>query len=501
MVAKAPSKFKRPRTDVDISIPSGYQATAQHEVIHRDRAKTEVTIKLQSAVHPEASAQTLVLLSGEKAIHTLHRWQQRLRLEYFGCSDVASGASDALQACSSARAWEGEGSLELDISILDHQRLHETLQHLQEAGVTGCTFSEDDAHRCSWHITRQGSRSLQCGLVLHSPVKATTPRVGVHVSEMTDWELMCFLEVAGWTPRVAASARQAPPFKLHTASPKDFWIRRGAKTANRPYFLVLANWQRLSKCGVQEIPHLQSASFYTDMLAKIGIGRGKRKTTGGDLHLQVDDGTCEVAKPPKVVAPSASGRTGAREDPSAVEAPAKGKARGSRSVHALTHWWGPCLMTFKAPNSWMARCCRKVSHAKPDRPTTGCTRTLTFHGEIGGEEDMLVRRNLYLWLNSSIRLATRTMHMAEPKFSEKLPSLDELERGRLPDDYNSDGGKDEVPPVKRAKLLALVKKQVPAGSGPPSASDAASATDSTSSSDSDSSWRQTISTRLSCIHK
>jgi len=487
VVAKAPGKLKRPRTDVDVQVPLHYTAVVHHEVLRFDRKAREVSVQLQATSGRLGSAETSMLLSSDGGSHTLIRWSRSGRLVYMsgpaGKDEVAEdpACSAALEACVSACAWHGERSLELDTSVPEHAQLDKALQALSEKGIATCTGCESSTGRRSYQITEAGASSMHCGMVLHKPVKATAPRRGIPVSEMTHWELIKLLEAEGWRARVtaAATAKGIEPFKVHKAAPKIFWFRRNSKIPNKPYLITLASASRFRGQGVQEVPHLKAASYYAELLRSLGLSRGQRRGRSGKataMKLEDDDGT--VVLPTLASSTQGShrggGASGARDgirEPASKASDANAecarRCRG-RNVQERSYAFGPHTMVFKPPNSWQATCCRRVSHAKPDRPGTLCTKTMNYKGVDDGADDHLVQRLLRMWLNMCMEHPTRSGHMGvcRSELLDMVPATDfELMDACLDATYKSDPELQQPPVIGDVGELRKSRKRGRRGAG------------------------------------
>ena len=129
------------------------------------------------------SLETVLLFSGAGSVNTLMRWDSLPGLVYghgwAGRAELkAVSTSKALEAFISAGAWEGETSLELDNSNAVHSELNSALQVLEAEGVTKSVKSEMDSNRIGWQITRAGSATLSCGVVLYNCRSVAIPRAG-----------------------------------------------------------------------------------------------------------------------------------------------------------------------------------------------------------------------------------------------------------------------------------------------------------------------------------
>ena len=473
VVAKSPGSLKRPRTDVDIRIPGQYTAVVQHKILNVDRKGLRVLVELRGASDMQGSAETAMLMSSTGASHTLVRWSRHEGLLYTsGLAEQEEfaegpGCSAALEACISAGAWDGEGALELDMRVAEHTGLEKSLQQLCEKGIVACTVQGE--HRQSYQITKAGGSSLHCGISLHSPVKASMPRDGIPVSDMTSWELIQHLEGCGWQARVATSPRGLESFKVHRASRKIFWFRRSTKTPCRPYLLVLASSSRLRAHGVQEVPHLKAATVYLDMLQSLGMTRVKPRAGSGPLmKLDDDDGT---------VAPLAGSEEAIKRGQRRGGGRSTGARNGDRQAANLaenkitrrrqerSYEWGPHGMIFKPPVTWQATCCRRSSHVKPDTPGTICTRSMSYKGPDNGLEDLKVQRALKRWLNMCMDFPTRAGHMGVAKAAllQDLPEEEDLATACLSADYNSD--REQQIAAASASIPALRRRRWHRGAG------------------------------------
>jgi len=223
---------------------------------------------------------------------------------------------------------------------------------------------------------------------------------------MTAWELITMLQEDGWSVDQAKSSSKLEPFSVHRNTPKLIWLNEKNQELSRPYLLCLALRSSLKPHGVQNILHLQSKTYYNEILEAAGLQkhRGRRKLDRrGALELD-DAGMVHKAAAPSKLAGLWNSRVGAKVGArtgtvAAAAGTKKKKAKTTRGSNELSYMWGPHRMTFKSPSSWFAVCCRKASHAKPDKPTTRCTRTTSFKGPPGGEDDLRAQRMLKMWLN------------------------------------------------------------------------------------------------------
>ena len=412
VLSKNPSAMKLPHTDVDIALASGQLAVACHSILNVDDAKQEAVVKMQALSSRSVSGETSFLLSDRLSIDSVERWSRKAELMYFSSRELdgirLDEASKALDACVGAGAWEGEQSLELDISVAEHQNLHVTLTSLAVHGLVKCEQTEDGPRR-SWQITKEGAGELQCGVLLHSPVKVSAPRGQGDPSKMTSWELITHLREDGWSVDQAKSASKLEPFNVQRKKSKIVWLNEKNLGLNHPYLQRLALHSSLKEQGIQTILHLQTQIYYNDILDAAGLrhARGRRKAVRRGA-LDLDDGGMGH-KAAACVKPSETSRrdaaVGVRDGKGGKELkepgpePAAKKAKTGRTTHESSYKFGPHRMTFKPPSSWFAVCCRKVSHAKPDKLTTKCTRTAAFKGAHGGEDSLAAQRMLKAWLN------------------------------------------------------------------------------------------------------
>lgn len=397
-----------PHTDVDIALASGQFAIVCHDVLTVDDAKQETIVKLQALSSRSVSSEASFLLSDKVAMDSVQRWSRK-ELMYFSHREVdgvpLEDASKALEACVGAGAWEGEQSLELDVSAPEHRNLDVTLMCLAEHGLVKCV-QLDDGPRRSWQMTSKGAGELQCGVVLHSPVNVSAARGQNDPDKMTSWELIVRLQADGWSLDQARSANKLEPFNVQRNTPKIVWLNENNQDLSRPYLQCLAWRPSLKAHGIDKISHLQPKTYYNEILEAAGLRhtRGRRKAVRRGA-LQLDDAGM-VHKAAASSNPSATSRghaavgvRGGTDTEAGPKEPAAKKAKTTRATHELTYKFGPHRMAFKRPSSWFAVCCRKVSHSKPDKPSTKCSRTASFKGPRGGHDDLNVQRMLKTWLN------------------------------------------------------------------------------------------------------
>lgn len=248
VVAKAPHSLKRCRTDLDIKLPVDQSAVVLHDFAHVDRKDRVATVKLQPAAHPFAASSALALFNGASHIKFIHSWERRRKLMFLcGKHDQHSQEeSRALEACVAAQAWDGEdAALELDESVRTHAELVASLRTLLEKKVVCCI--REEGTRSSWQISRTGPWAIDTCVVLDSPKSATIPRKGLHVRDMTSWELIQHLKGTGWDTQM--SSRGTPPPVVRSecsdAGPKVIWFKHGNKTARWHYLLALASLEKL----------------------------------------------------------------------------------------------------------------------------------------------------------------------------------------------------------------------------------------------------------------
>ena len=241
-----------------------------------------------------------------------------------------------MAACVEAHAWEGEKTLELDVSFEDHKVLDDSLQLLQLQGIVKSLEADpSNTDRRSWQITAAGAGSVRCGMVLLLPRSATEPRAGVKVESMTARELVWKLEEDGWHARVAFSPAGLEPVRSY--GPQVFWSKKKSKVANMSYLIALAHRNRLFSEGVCNIFHLKPAAYYNELLANIGVSRGKpshRKPRAGRLRLVADDGTAQLIALHRQARKRAGGDT--RDDGTAGAASSSSGARDQKASEQTT---------------------------------------------------------------------------------------------------------------------------------------------------------------------
>ena len=145
-------------------------------------------------------------------------------------------------------------------------------------------------------------------------------------------------------------------------------------------------------------------------------------------------------------------------------------------------------MTYKPPNTWKALCGRSSgSHRNVLNRKTTCTQSKTFKTP---EQEELAQVLLKHWLNECPKYATCLDHMKFRPCSSTCPSAAEVERKKLPDDYNSDddalavrssvGGTAKRPKFAHASTkTAVISSSSPAEES--SSSSSSSSSDSASS--------------------
>ena len=463
VVDARPSRRKRMRTDLMKAISPSHLAVSLHDVVHCDAQERTVTVSLSPSGSPGSGLAGSVsrLFDGMADIQTAMVWEVEQDVVWLWKghereSWLNSGAvPKVLGMLFEAKAWEGVASLPVSE---DQAETLSTLQALEEAGLV--RLMEPDGEHQRWQLCHTAASSpLRCGVRLCRASDALQVRPDQPVMSMTMWELLRVLRDDGFEELPFTQGVEA--FNVTRNAPKKLYSI-GSKWC-RAYLQVLVGRRELQQHGIKVVQHGCKASVYKAMLEASGMLE-KSQRRSKRLNFADAEGLIECAVPGRGNGPSRKGplqrHFGAR-----VPAPAGGVAdgsnaepppptpegaqverrRGPRARHAKTHAWphedGPCLLICKGNSSWQATCPRSHSHRNPDKPSTKCTRTMSYTTDGSGlsEEDVL--RLLRYWLVSCLDYATRTEHMKfKPSISDLPGDVDAFEveaAQKLPSGYTS----------------------------------------------------------------
>ena len=444
VVDARPSRRKRLRTDLMKSISSSHLAVTIHEVLHADAAGKKVTVAMRASGSEHSAAR---LFDGSVDAKKIFTWDIDEDVVWLWRGHEAeawlnAGAVPAvLGMLFAAKAWAGVGKLPVSS---DEEDVLAALRMLRDVGLV--QRLEPEGEQEQWQLLDSARYDLSCGARLCNIQSALRVRPDQPPHAMTLWELLQSLRQDGFEQHPIA--RAAEPFNVQRNGPKKCYSVGGKWC--RAYLEILVRRRELPHQGIKSVPHGCKASLYKAMLDSLGGGK-KRRAKPLRLQFVGEDGLLDPAA--NVVAASrnraVSARFGARvaqvaaatEDDRAAagvgpvevdgdEAPESGApppppaAPVSRRRNAKTHYWphesGPCLLTFKPPQTWQATCPRVRSHRNPDRPKTKCTRTMSFSMGDEGVSEERVLRTLRYWLSKCRCYDTRTQHM------EFRPSLEEI---------------------------------------------------------------------------
>ena len=355
-----------------------------------------------------------------------------------GCN--AAAASDALGTLYKAGALPGlEGGRTFDADVASDARIP-SLRALQAAGYVETAGS---AAVSSWRITEAGQ-----DLITTSPIYAigdTVPKLrhDIPLEQMTELELWDVLVKRGWSPRVWFKTRAfrvhpgfaPPPVCQETGKPKEFWIQEGAKEISRHYLLALL---RIDEVRVAMLLHFKGPAYYKDAL----------KAQRRDVWCNDVDELGDFAK---------ASATNKKTRRPRAHRPA-GKAENTKPNIP----WGSGFLTWKENGKmWQATCPRcYAGHQNLANPDTLCrqARKIRVPGKCRAttmDEETTVRA-LKHWMNSCTLYGDRLAHQRYKPEAADLPTEEEVKKGRLPEDYNSD---DDPHVVRGSK--AVSRKRVP----------------------------------------
>ena len=478
---------KRARTDTAEGLGSSDVIVQHHRIREVCWEAKEVLVYLDAS---GSSTEHRNLLSHPESLNSLLRWQL-LETKYM----LKGGHLPPEAATVLDEMWRCEGQFTTPASSnqatddVSAARL-QGLRVLERRGCVEC-IPEENGGAVTWRLKdHMSSQICAVGRVGRPCPFATARQSELHQSKpanMTLMELMLFLKQEGfafecWSgpPASSSSESEPPPFNLHNRAPKTMLLKAGAIALSRLYLLALAE-PTLKQHGVASVRHCQPDKYYSQLLAPIIGAKEKKKKTVQALTFQVDAGIAAVTaqaelprrmrgkrkdptdpdpnpngpsaipEPAAIANASGSVAAGDAAAPGSVDGSAKAKPKAkpvrTKQQHEKSHKWGAGYLTFKPPNAWQATCHRKQGHKHTLGKATRCTRTRSF---ARPEDETDVLRRLRFWLNTAGDYANRVAHMNAPNASDSLlasPDIDaQLERNRVPDDYDSEQeGPSEVP--------------------------------------------------------
>lgn len=391
---------------------------------------------------------------GRESSHLLHCGRHFSKVLEFDCAPdvgfrgpepVTANMKQALTALMFTGAYNEAGYL----SLPEHEgnaAVCEGLHDLRDLGITDVVDVGDIPH---WFVTQDGAEPIQLSITLSKPRDACALRDGVVHERRSTWELMSALRSDGWQCEVwDASTRRNPkrqqrestdhpPFLVSANGPKIWYVKPDAREVYIGYLRCLSNIATLQAMNVEEVAHFMPKEYYLALLGK----RTRRQR--GNLAICDDAGAAldapiAIARPLPLPIPNEGDAVAPGADGSSARARRTGV---KRVVREETHYYGPCLVTFKPPRSWQITCHRTCSHRNTSGRKSTCRSTTSFGGAISSEDAL---NSLYLWANKAHECTTRIEHQnykgAQRLADARALGTDGTLEGKPSSDYGSDDG-------------------------------------------------------------
>jgi hypothetical protein len=138
------------------------------------------------------------------------------------------------------------------------------LQALKGEGLVAELLSPHPSSR-RWQLTQMGKASLDYGIELEDAGLVSAPPatlLALPLDGLSKYHLALRLEAEGWTCYCGPQGNLPP----HTPDGEKNWLSRGNEP-NRSYMLALLSSKNLFSCGVEEIAHGRSKTYYDELLS------------------------------------------------------------------------------------------------------------------------------------------------------------------------------------------------------------------------------------------
>ena len=389
VVDARPGRRKRLRTDLMNAVGSEQLAVTLRDVLHADAVQKTVTVGLGSSSSSSCASR---LFDGSVEAQKILTWDIAEDLVWLwrGHEDASwlnSGIIPVvLNKLFAAKAFQGVGNLPVSS---DEQDMLSALRLLQDAGLT--QRLELQGEQEVWQLLDVARSQLSCGVQLSNVQTALRVRPNQAPHAMTMWELLQSLLEDGFEQLSFTQGVDA--FSVPRNGPKKIYSIGGRWC--RSYLEAMVRRTELLEQDVRTIPRGCKASLCKALLSCLNANK---KRGGQALRLQFagEDGLMHDAAQAVAASSRARGHfgAGAAERVRQTQMGLNSRTcrllstkkvrpcRVARRRHEKTHYWprpeGPCLLTFKPPHTWQATCPRSRSHRNPDRPSTKCTRAMSF---------------------------------------------------------------------------------------------------------------------------
>ena len=244
--------------------------------------------------------------------------------------------SGTVAALMESQALESTMS-DMCLSIQSGDAAHvDTLEFLRSHGVVERLAATPDSS--SWRLTLAGEDLIEPRIKMHPDDSelVVVPRTDIEISSMTQFELIHFLQAAGWKSFVwypTAQASRPPPVLVENGGPKIWYVKQNSICISKPYLVALAS---LDNVNSDVVEHFRQDKYYRGLL-KIKKMSFRSDEVGVDFELLGKGSRKRVTAKTKPSAATSSKQTLDENDED--KQPAKARKGVGRSSHPKSYWW------------------------------------------------------------------------------------------------------------------------------------------------------------------